>query len=370
MLIPKLILTLLLTTSFLLYSFGQQNQKGFTVNISLTGFEDSTKFYLVNIDSAQDMDSAILLNRKLTFTGKESAPGVFRLVPNGMPLYSNFWIENKTISVSGTKENFSHLTIQGSTLNDIDHQVIGKYLYLNEERDSIFQKLISESDNVKVSRMIKKVNAIDSAVLHIRLHTIATFQPSLVTMQELFFLRNDLTRDSLQMLFDRFPVSLKKTKYGNVVSQYLMTSEIKEGSHYRNISGKNLLNKEVQLSDLKGKVVLLDFWASWCGPCRASHPDLIELFKKYNSSGFEIVSFSIDTDADAWKTASEKDNISWTNISDLEGYFSTQAALYKVRAIPKAFLIDKNGMIADVFTGYDEDGKKNLDSKIANLLKQ
>ncbi len=367
----KLILLFFLATIFVINAFGQPEQERFIVNVTLTGFKDSTKFYLVNIDSTRDMDSALLLNDKLVFEGQVTNPNVFRLSPETKDVYCNFWIENKVITITGTKDSFSLLKISGSPLNDVNRLVESKHFQLDKQRDSLVQKAFSQSDEKAANAIWKKISVVDSEVQHIRLQTIATVQPSLVTMQELYFLRNDLTQDSLKMLFNRFPPSLKRTKYGEVITEYLATNDIKKGNHYINIFGRNLANKQVHLSDFNGKIILLDFWASWCGPCRPGNHDLIELFSKYRQSGFEIVSFSLDTNPEDWKKASEKDSITWTNISDLNGYYSKQAASYKIRAIPKSFLIDRNGIITEIFTGYDsENGKKNLDKKIAELLKQ
>jgi peroxiredoxin len=332
--------------------FGQQKQNKFLVVATLTGFKDSTKFYLVNLDSTQNIDSAYLLHQKLVLKGSVIEPITYRLYPESRNLYFNFWIENRVIMLTGDKNKFSELTIKGSPLNKIDYSVGRKHLNLDRLRDSLTTKAINESNENKAMEIWKNISSIDDKVKNIRLQTIATFQPSLVTIKELYFLRNDLTTDSLKMLFHKFPPNLRNTKYGNVITQYIATNDVKKGMHFIDIIGKNFSNKEVHLSDYNGKVVLLDFWASW-----------------YNPIGFEIISFSIDTNLDAWKLTSQKDSIAWTNISDLKGLYSSQAASYKIRAIPKSFLIDKNGMVVQIFNGYNKDAKTSLENKIQELTK-
>lgn len=356
-------------TFFCYKMFGQQKQDKFSLVATLTGFKDSTKFYLVNLDSTQNIDSAYLLNQKFLFKGHVTEPVTYRLYPKNDNIYFNLWIENRTITITGDKTKFFELAVKGSPLNKIDYSVEQEHSNLDKLRDSLTTKALNESNENKVREIWKSISVVDNKVKNIRLHTIATFQPSLVTIKELYFLRNDLTTDSLKILFNRFPTSLKKTKYGDVIKQYILTDDLKVGTHATDIIGKGFSNKEVKLSDYKNKVVLLDFWASWCGPCRASNKDLTELFQKYNRNGFEIISFSIDTNLDDWETASNKDSITWTNISDLKGLYSKQAASYKIRAIPKSFLIDKNGVIVQIFTGYDKDAKALLESKIQELTK-
>jgi len=101
-----------------------------------------------------------------------------------------------------------------------------------------------------------------------------------------------------------------------------------------------------KLSDLRGKVVLLDFWASWCGPCRRENPNVVKLYEKYEKSGFTVMSVSLDRDLDAWKAAIEKDNLKWPNhVSDLQQWSSKVAQQYQVRGIPFTVLIDTTGKI-------------------------
>ncbi|HMU48026.1 MAG TPA: TlpA disulfide reductase family protein [Chitinophagaceae bacterium] len=119
---------------------------------------------------------------------------------------------------------------------------------------------------------------------------------------------------------------------------------------------------EIKLSSLKGKVVLVDFWASWCGPCRYANKRLAQLYDKYKEKGFEIYSISVDSDKKAWLKAIRKDEIKWTQVNDKKGSAST-AYQWGIYALPTSFLLDKNGQL--VVVNPDE---KKLEKLLNRLL--
>lgn len=117
------------------------------------------------------------------------------------------------------------------------------------------------------------------------------------------------------------------------------------------LSYKDPSGKKVSLSSLRGKVVLIDFWASWCRPCRMENPNLVSAYKKFSDAkfsdakGFEVYGVSLDKNADAWQAAIEQDGLNWVNVSDLGGWASEGAQIYRVSSIPGNFLLDANGVI-------------------------
>jgi len=120
----------------------------------------------------------------------------------------------------------------------------------------------------------------------------------------------------------------------------------------------------IRLSSMKGKVFLLDFWASWCVPCRFSNKQLVKLYGKYKEKGFEIVSVSLDDNTKAWKTAMKKDKITWLQVNDDKGWDAPSAAKWQIEAIPTSFLIDKDGNVVAINLE-----KQDLENKIRELLR-
>lgn len=165
-------------------------------------------------------------------------------------------------------------------------------------------------------------------------------------------------------------VSIFQRKYPNydltrqLVNKVNATKRIAIGAVAPGFVSTDTAGKKINLNSYRGKYTLVEFWASWCAPCREESPTLVRLYNEYKDKGFAIFSVSIDKNTAQWKNAIRQDGYTWGNVCDLNGYGGPTAALYTVTAIPNSFLLDKNGrIIAKNLRG------KNLESKLAELLK-
>jgi peroxiredoxin len=141
-------------------------------------------------------------------------------------------------------------------------------------------------------------------------------------------------------------------------------SQMRPGQTAVDLSLPDLNGKMISLSELKGKVVLIDFWASWCGPCRHNNPRLAKLYKKYHSKGLEIYGISLDEEIDSWKKAVRHDKLNWIQVIDDKGWEAQSASAYGVDMIPSSFLIDREGVIRTI----NAEGP-DLESSVRDLLK-
>lgn len=167
-------------------------------------------------------------------------------------------------------------------------------------------------------------------------------------------------KQNLQLLDPK----LSNTPYVAVLKDLVnVLTSVGIGNKAPDFEGLTPEGKSVKLSAHFGKYLLLDFWASWCGPCRRENPNLVKAYEKYHDKGFDIFAVSLDKNKEAWLKGIKDDNLSWTHVSDLAFWNSAAAKLYGVRAIPANVLIDPNGVII----GRNLRGE-DLDKKLEELL--
>jgi len=147
-------------------------------------------------------------------------------------------------------------------------------------------------------------------------------------------------------------------------SVLVISAQVKKGTPAPEISLPDISGQTVSLSSLKGTVVLIDFWASWCGPCRKNNPNLLALYEKFKDKGFEILGVSVDKSNTDWKSAIAKDGLTWKQLIDNAGWNSQATIDYGVEAIPASFLVDRKGTVR----GVNLEGRE-LDGMVKKLLK-
>jgi peroxiredoxin len=168
----------------------------------------------------------------------------------------------------------------------------------------------------------------------------------------------------IEPLFNALSPELRKLDNAKALEQRIASTRLLgTGKPAPAFTQNDVNGKPLQLASLQGKIVLLDFWASWCSPCRAENPNMLKQYKIYKDKGFEILSVSLDSDKKAWMQAIEKDGLPWLHVSDLKGWNNEVGRLYGVRGVPACFLIDEKGNII----ATDVRGEK-LNSKLAEIF--
>ena len=316
----------------------------FTLSVQAKNFPDSTKVILYNRDIDKDIDSAFVVNERFELSGKVALPSLSYLNfydKNGKPLepYTYFFLENTTMSVIGDYSDFLNAKVTGSEQTDL-------YTLYNA---------ISQ-DNDTSNRFQKEVDF---------LYANANNQMALT---ELLYKKKQLPKDSLLLFYEKLDTINANSIKGQELLTYAKAADIKAGDRFRDIKGSDLEGTQHKLSDYTGKVILLDFWAAGCRPCRLQNKkEFPELVKKYSKDDVVLISYSLDTDKTDWEQSSKQDTITWLNISDLQGMKGDNVSKYAVQAIPNSFLIDQNGVIIKSFIGFTE-GTNTIEKEIDKLL--
>ena len=236
----------------------------------------------------------------------------------------------------------------------------------------------NSSNNDFQNYLINARNKIDSfSVSSLKKHPKSTF--NIVLFPALFPLSSIEKWDKNNLLLMRQVIRNLQGKYSksSLVNRYSNQVDKIETAYLEYVGMKNgkidapdfalqtVDGEKLKLSDLQGKYVLIDFWASWCGPCRRENPNLVKLYKKFRNKEFTILSVSLDNNADAWKKAINKDGLLWSNhVSDLLGWESPLTKIYKFNEIPYTVLVNKEGkIIAKNLRG------KQLENKLSEILK-
>ena len=163
--------------------------------------------------------------------------------------------------------------------------------------------------------------------------------------------------DDIYKFYISFPKDMQ-SGYKYEIGQYAKGLErTSVGQPFLNFKQSDINGNTFYFNDVvgKSKIVILDFWASWCPDCRKANPELVALYKEFKDKGLDIVSVSLDTDSEAWKNAIEKDSLMWNNhVSDLKGWNNEVAQIYTIAYIPQTFVIDENGMILEKNVPFDK----------------
>jgi len=351
-----------------------QAQVDFVVTGKLSNTTDGSKMtlYYTNTEGKSAQDSARVLNGQFIIKGKAQAPAkvyIFMAHPKKDNLSKSvlesqyFFLEKGTTTITGT-DKIADAKITGGKSQQ-------EYLLLQSQTGVLLKRMAELTELFKPVYAAKNDTAMKKISAEAR-----PLMDKINALQDAFILKHPDSFVSLDLLTDKTQVIDTETflPFYNALSKEVLNSPLgKKITAKLNLAQKTAIGKVFDftqaddkgnpftLSSLKGKYVLVDFWASWCAPCRKENPIVVKAYEKYKDKNFEIVSISLDESKTAWLNAAKMDGLNWIHVSDLKGWKNEIAVEYGITAVPQNFLVDPEGkIIAKNLRGED------LEKKLGN----
>ncbi len=336
-----------LFTVLLIASLPAVAQKTFTLNGNLKGLPDNTVMELRNDDlSATPLATGISKAGAFELKGTVDDPNIYLLTYSGNRQRLAIFMDNSVISVKGSADSLDKAKVTGSPTHD-------QFTKFNNEFNPLFDKL---------SKIVKHINEgkpdpggsmrrdYDKTILTIQQKTdqfVSAYPSSPVTPFVILVMTQLNTEIGVtERRYNTLVPEARQGYYGKMLDNNITEGKIGAvGTDAIDFTQNDTTGKPVALSSFRGKYVLIDFWASWCKPCRMENPNIVSAYKQFRDKNFTILGVSLDRSKEPWVKAIQDDGLLWTQVSDLKFWNNDAAVKYKIGSIPQNFLLDPNGKI-------------------------
>ena len=356
----------------------QTTTTAFTINGKLKDMTAGEIYLIYAKDGQRQMDSAAVKDGAYVFSGtvSDAAPAfLLDISPMGIrPKESQIaqvFLEPGVLTIAHT-DSFSNTSFTGSVANtDFQsiHDAEKPYNHQLSQLIERYQTAHAAGDSATMAGIETAADSLqkeeNEQVYGKFVRTHPSSKVALYALQ--MYAARNMEPAKLQPLFDGLSASAKASKDGKALQERItIATNTAIGKPALEFTQNDTAGKPVSLSSFRGKYVLLDFWASWCGPCRAENPNVVAAYNKYHGKGFEILSVSLDrpNDRDKWLAAVYADHLTWTHVSDLQFWGNAVAKEYGINSIPQNFLIDPQGNIVGKSLRGDD-----LEKKLADIYK-
>ena len=338
-------------------AFAQSGE--YKVNGKIEKLSNSSKVYLIYRTGKTVTTDSVISNRgTFQFKGQLIDPIKARIIVdhNGVGIKNlkkadilEIYLEKGKIEVSASDSVF-RAQISGSPINDDNKKLsdlIAPIVTKQKALEVEYNAAVKAKNEAAKDEIEKRFDATDNELNELQIQFIQANPTSYVSLDAVKSVAGAAPEvDKIEPLFNGLSEQIRNTTSGKEFAQKIAKLKlVAVGAVAPDFSQASPDNKQVKLSDFRGKYLLVDFWASWCGPCRRENPNVVAAHNRFKDKNFTILGVSLDKNKEAWLKAIEKDLLNWTQVSDIKGWDNEVAQLYAVQSIPANFLIDPNGKI-------------------------
>lgn len=375
-------LILLFAFTLTLVSCDKNGGGSYTINGIAPGFKNGTKVILQRQSedgkSTVSVDTVAITNEKFEITGEVDEPALHGIAIENARGLLNLIVEKGDIKINVNRDTIFRSKIAGTYNNEefqkftlgiskLQKSVKQKLTDFEAKNATVMTEAQKTNDTLIINRLRKEYSDIQKAIGDYSINYSKNNPKSFISLLIVQSLLNNPEYDLAfaKKSFESLDASLKDLKPAKKLKEFFEKVAATEvGEKAPDFTAKDIKGKEVSLNQSLGeKVTIIDFWASWCMPCRKENPNMVALYKEFHAKGLNIVGVSLDNDSKDWITAIAKDQLTWTHVSNLKQWEDPIAKLYNVNQIPATFVLDKDGKII----ARDINGAE-LRKKVAELI--